>query len=151
MFVRIIFTTLLLCLFNLCFAVEVYVIDGDTIKLEGETIRFSGIDAPEIKQKCMKMKLEVPCGQISKELIEDKIEFKNLNCISEGKDQYGRTLAECFLEDESLSSYLVRQGYAFAYRKYSKKFIKDEEFAMKNNKGMWGMDFIFPWDYRRQN
>ena len=26
---------------------------------------------------------------------------------------------------------LVREGYAFAYRKYSKKFISDEDFAKK--------------------
>ena len=126
-------------------------IDGDTIKIDGEIIRFSGIDAPEIKQTCMKTKIVFHCGQISKKLIEDKIEFTNLNCISEGKDRYGRTLAECFAENESLSSYLVRQGYAFAYRKYSKKFVNDEEFAMNNNKGMWGMKFIFPWEYRRKN
>ncbi len=128
-----------------------HVIDGDTIKMDGETIRFSGIDAPEIKQTCTKMKLEVNCGQVSKKLIESKIKFSNVNCISEGKDRYERTLAECYVEDESLSSYLVREGYAFAYRKYSKKFIKDEEFAIKNNKGMWDMEFIFPWDYRKQN
>ena len=38
-------------------------------------------------------------------------------------------LAECFVNDESLSSYLVRSGYAFAYRRYSKKFIPDEDYA----------------------
>ena len=32
----------------------VSVIDGDTIKIGGEKIRFSGIDAPELKQDCFK-------------------------------------------------------------------------------------------------
>ena len=40
-----------------------------------------------------------------------------MNCVKEGKDQYKRILAECFVNNESLSSYLVRSGYAFAYRK----------------------------------
>jgi endonuclease YncB( thermonuclease family) len=46
---------------------------------------------------------------------------------------------------------LVRQGYAFAYRKYSKKFIKDEDYAKEKKMGMWNMKFLFPWDYRRKN
>ena len=39
--------------------------------------------------------------------------------------------AECFVNNESLSSYLVQSGYAFAYRKYSKKFIKDENYVLR--------------------
>ena len=77
------------------------------------------------------------------------LEFKKN--ISEGKDQYKRTLAECFVNDKSLSSYLVKSGYAFAYRKYSKKFIKDEDYARINRLGMWSMKFEYPWDFRRNN
>ena len=43
---------------------------------------------------------------------------------------------------------MVRSGYAFAYIKYSKKFIKDEEFAKENNLGLWKGDFVYPWNYR---
>ena len=53
------------------------------------------------------------------------------------------------LNGESLSSFLVRSGYAFAYRKYSKKFIKEEEFAKENKLGMWSMEFEYPWDFRK--
>jgi len=40
-------------------------------------------------------------------------------------------------------------GYAFAFRKYSDKFIKDEEFAKENKQGMWTMKFQYPWDFRK--
>ena len=79
----------------------------------------------------------------------NKIGNHKISCVSEGKDQFKRTLAECFVNNESLSSFLVRSGYAFAYRKYSKKFISDEEFAKSNQLGMWDMQFDFPWDYRK--
>ena len=79
----------------------------------------------------------------------DKIGNDNVECISDGKDQYKRTLAECFVNNESLSSYLVRSGYAFAYRRYSKKFVADEDFARINKIGMWSMEFDYPWDYRK--
>ena len=67
-------------------------------------------------------------------------------------DVYKRqVLGECFVNGESLSRYLVREGFAFAYRKYSDKFILDEEYAKSNRLGMWSMKFQFPWDYRKSN
>ena len=132
-------------------AQNVQITDGDTIKINGEKIRFSGIDTPEIKQTCIKNGIINPCGVTAKKILIDKISNNEVICISEGKDQYKRTLAECFVNDESLSSYLVRSGYAFAYRKYSKKFIADEEYAKSNKIGMWSMKFDYPWDWRKKN
>ena len=131
------------------YADQVVVTDGDTIRIDGERIRFSGIDAPELKQTCLYQDIEFQCGEFSKNLLIEKIANQNVNCVREGTDQYGRTLAECFIGQESLSRFLVRAGYAFAYRKYSKKFIKDEEYAMKKKIGMWSTDFLFPWDFRK--
>ena len=138
-----------LLFYNTSFADSLRVVDGDTIVLNGEKIRFSGIDTPELKQTCMKDDEKIFCGETAKILLIKKIGNKTLECISEGKDAYKRTLAECFVNGESLSVFLVRSGYAFAYRKYSDKFIKDEEFAKENKLGMWAMTFQYPWDYRR--
>ena len=134
---------------NISFADNLKIIDGDTIILNGEKIRFSGIDTPELKQTCLKDDQEVNCGMIAKMLLVKKIDNNTPKCISEGQDAYKRTLAECFVNGESLSAFLVRSGYAFAYRKYSKKFIKDEEFAKENKLGMWSMKFQYPWDFRK--
>ena len=136
-------------IFNQARSQELRVVDGDTIHLNGEKIRFTGIDTPELKQTCIKEGVINPCGVIAKEILIEKISDNKVECISEGKDQYKRTLAECFVNGESLSSYLVRRGYAFAYRKYSKKFIADEDYAKVNQIGMWSMEFDYPWDYRK--
>jgi endonuclease YncB( thermonuclease family) len=125
--------------------------DGDTIKINGEKIRFSGIDTPELKQTCIKEGVKNFCGKEAKQTLIDKIADNKVTCVREGKDQYKRTLAECFVNEESLSSYLVRSGYAFAYRKYSKKFITDEDYARINKLGMWSMEFDYPWDFRKNN
>ena len=130
---------------------ELKVVDGDTIYLNGEKIRFTGIDTPELKQTCLKEGIQNPCGVTAKQILIGKIGNNNVKCISEGKDQYKRILAECFVNNESLSSYLVRSGYAFAYRKYSKNFIPDEDYARINKLGMWSMEFDYPWDYRKNN
>jgi len=130
---------------------EIKIIDGDTIHLNNEKIRFTGIDTPELKQTCKKNSEIIYCGIEARQLLIDKIGKDKVICVREGKDRYKRTLAECFVNDLSLSRYLVREGFAFAYRKYSKKFINDEDFAKKNNMGMWSMNFEYPWDWRKKN
>ena len=140
---------LLLFPFSLVAQDDLRIIDGDTIYLNGDKIRFSGIDTPEINQMCKKDEIDIPCGEIAKELLIKKIGNTVPICILEDKDQYGRMLGECYIGEESLSSYLVREGFAFAYTRYSKKFVEDEQFAIKNKSGMWSMDFIFPWDFRK--
>jgi endonuclease YncB( thermonuclease family) len=150
-----VFSLTLICLFLFNISdtksSEIKIIDGDTIHIDGKKIRFSGIDTPELKQTCITNKKVIFCGIEAKNLLAKIINNRDVNCIFEGKDQYKRTLAECFVGDLSISRYLVREGYAFAYRKYSKKFVKDEEFAKENNKGMWSMSFEYPWEYRKKN
>ena len=140
---------LIFFVYNFSFAEILRVIDGDTIFLNGKKIRFSGMDAPELKQLCNKDGENIKCGVLAKQHLIKKIDNQVPKCIKEGVDQYKRILAECFVNGESLSSFLVRNGYAFAYRKYSKKFIKDEQFAKKNKLGIWSMMFQYPWVYRK--
>ena len=127
----------------------VHVIDGDTIKIGNKKIRFSGIDAPEINQYCFKNGKKILCGVLAKKALVKQIGNKVPKCVIEGKDIYKRILAECFVNEKSLSKFLVRNGYAFAYIKYSKKFIQDEEFARKNKLGLWSMKFDYPWKFRK--
>ena len=146
-----VFLLIFFLIFNQVKSQDLRVVDGDTIHLNGEKIRFTGIDTPELKQTCINQGIIDPCGVTAKEILIDKISNNEVECISEGKDRYKRTLAECFVNNESLSSYLVRSGYAFAYRKYSKKFISDEDYAKANKIGMWSMKFDYPWDHRKYN
>ena len=86
---------LLFC--NTSFADSLRVVDGDTIVLNGEKIRFSGIDTPELKQTCMNGDEKVFCGKTAKILLIKKIGNQTPECIREGKDVYKRMLSECFI------------------------------------------------------
>jgi len=137
---------------NVVLANDLRVVDGDTIVLNGEKIRFSGIDTPELKQTCMNGDEKVFCGKSAKMLLIKKIGNQIPECISEGKDVYKRTLAECFINGESLSVFLVRSGYAFDFVRYSKKkYSEDQEYAKTNKLGLWSMKFEYPWDWRKKN
>ena len=130
--------------------------DGDTIKLNGETIRFSGIDTPETIyykkyiQLCYFKGKKILCGELSKKKLIEKINNKKIYCEKEKqKDRWGRTLGEYFVNNESLSRYLVKNGYAFDFNKYSKnKFSSEQKFAKDNKLGLWTMEFIYPWEWR---
>ena len=137
-------------IFNIVNATNLEIIDGDTIKIDNIKIRFSGIDSPELSQTCLKDNLIKKCGITARLILINKIGKNKPICIHEGIDRYKRILAECYINNESLSKFLVRKGYAFAYRSYSNKFIEDENYARINKIGMWNMNFIYPWDFRKK-
>ena len=115
------------------------IIDGDTIKISGEKIRFAGIDTPE------KNKIG---HEFSKKKLKQKIDNNIVTCIREKKlDPWGRTVAECFIGNESISSFMVKNGYACDYVKYSKrKYAKEQEYAKSKKLGIWQMNFDSSWE-----
>jgi endonuclease YncB( thermonuclease family) len=128
---------------------KIQVIDGDTIHIGKLKYRFFGIDAPEIKQICEKDNTKIQCGVIAKNVLKNKIADKIPECIVKDKDRYQRLVAECFIGKESLSRFMVREGYAVAYSQYSKDFIEDEKYAKENKLGIWSMNFQIPSEYRK--
>ena len=136
------------------------VVDGDTIKINSKKIRLYGIDAPEKKQKCKKTYLTISfmsftkdymCGEVSTQKLIKKINKQKLNCDILDVDRYKRLIGECFKKNINLNSWMVSNGYAVAYRKYSKKYVSDEINAKNNKLGIWQGKFEMPWDYRRKN
>jgi len=127
--------------------------DGDTIKINGEKIRFGGIDAPEKKQICYLNGEKIYCGKISSEKLKEIIGKNKVNCIKEkDRDRYNRIIAECFVKGDSVSKNMVKSGYAFDYAKYSKKkYAKYQEYAKNNKLGIWKMKFEYPWIWRKKN
>ena len=117
------------------------VIDGDTIIINGEKIRFAGIDTPErnkVGHNFSKIKLKKKLGN------------NIISCLREPQlDPWGRTIAECFLDDESISSFMVKNGYACDYKKYSKKkYAKQQEYAKSKKLGIWGLNFERSWEIK---
>ncbi len=139
------------------------VVDGDTVYIKNYKIRLEGIDAPEMKQKCKKVKLKISsiigytfyedyyCGEHSKENLESKVQGSTIKCISFTKDRYQRYLAKCFKGKINLNRWMVRNGHAVAYRRYSKEYITDEDFAKENKLGLWQGKFLKPEKWRKLN
>ena len=143
------FLVLVISLFwgNICSANSLKIVDGDTIVLNGKKIRFEGIDTPELKQTCLKDNEKVKCGMLAKKLLIKKIGNNVPACIGKKKDFYKRTLAECFINGESLSSFMVKNGYACDYIYYSKgKYAKEQKYAKASKLGVWKMKYNTSWE-----
>ena len=126
--------------------------DGDTVKILDKRIRFHGIDTPEKKQMCIRNSKEYSCGEEATNALKRKIGGKLVTCNVQDKlDRFKRYIGVCFLEDVNLNKWMVRNGYAIAYRRYSKDYIEDENYAKKNKIGLWSSYFILPEKWRKLN
>jgi endonuclease YncB( thermonuclease family) len=126
------------------------VIDGDTIVINNTRHRFSGIDAPEKNQHCLRPKvIRWACGKAATEALKIFLENRAVSCLSTGKDRFKRFLSTCFTGPININAWIVRNGWALAYRHYSKKYVNEENLARSNMTGIWSSHFIKPWEWRR--
>lgn len=127
------------------------VIDGDTIELHGKRIRLNGIDAPESQQLCTDVAGSTwRCGQQAALALSDRIGRQTVSCQQTDTDRYGRIVADCSTGAGNLNGWMVRQGWAVAYRQYSTAYVADEHSARTARRGIWGGSFDMPWDWRAQ-
>lgn len=126
------------------------VVDGDTFVIAGERIRLDGIDAPETKQTCTRNGRRWACGRAATRAMRQLVGRNRVRCEVSGRDRYGRAIAACFASGRDLQQQLVRQGMALAYRKYSTRYVRDEDAARAEGRGLWSGEFVAPWRWRRQ-
>jgi endonuclease YncB( thermonuclease family) len=127
--------------------------DGDTLRVDegGKrvTIRLGCIDAPETAQ--------APYGMASRRLLQELAPVgAKVQLVIEGRDPYGRTVADIMRDGQSINLRMVRAGQAFAYRQYVAKcdaaaYLKAEQDAERARLGVWDVPggMTRPWDFRR--
>jgi|TARA_B110000211_G_scaffold211086_1_gene249650 endonuclease YncB( thermonuclease family) len=129
-----------------------YITDGDTVRIANKRIRLHGIDAPEANQKCNKNLEKYNCGSVSTKALIKKINKEAVKCkVQKKKDRYNRFIGVCFVGEVNLNKWMVRNGYAIAYRKYSKDYILDENYAKIKKIGLWSGTFLKPEKWRKLN
>jgi endonuclease YncB( thermonuclease family) len=125
------------------------VIDGDTMEIHGVRFRLHGIDAPESRQLCTRPTGERwRCGQRASLALSDQIGRSTVSCDPRDTDRYGRTVAVCRSRGVDLNGWLVTQGWAVAYRRYSRDYVRAEEQARAGRRGVWSGQFDMPWEWR---
>jgi len=119
------------------------IIDGDTLDISGTRIRLHGIDAPESTQACMAGEQVYRCGDRATQALADLVRGQTLRCDPMGMDRYRRTIAGCKIATtgQDIESWMVRQGFAVAYTRYSYAYVADELVARIARRGLWAGTF----------
>jgi hypothetical protein len=109
-------------------------------------------DAPESGQPCT---IEGKTSLIGKDAafaLADKIGGQVVECRPRDRDRFNRPVAVCFVGGEDINGWMVTNGWALAYRYYSRDYVSQEEQASKRKVGVWQCnDFVPPWDWRRDH
>ncbi|MCX7645078.1 MAG: thermonuclease family protein [Rhodobacteraceae bacterium] len=112
-------------------------IDGDTLEIGGERIRLFGIDAPELAQGCSRDGADWACGRWARARLAARLAGATIVCEGRGRDRYGRLVATCRAGGQDLAGLLVREGAAFAFRRYSDAYVAAEKEALIAGRGIW--------------
>lgn len=125
------------------------VIDGDTIEIGDKRYRLLGIDAPESEQTCTSLGVAYPCGREASKALNTVIGGADVTCEARDRDRYNRVVAVCHAGGHNLNGWMVGQGWALAYRRFSTDYVAHEKSAAAGKRGIWKGEFIAPWEWRR--
>ena len=123
------------------------VADGDTFtaRLNGREIkvRMHGVDAPELDQEF---------GRDAKSCLHEILQKEAFRIGTEYEDPYGRNVATVMsLKGVDLNAELVRKGCAWAFRRYSKRYLDDQKQAQDDRAGLWSRSNPQPpWKWRKR-
>lgn len=125
------------------------VVDGDTVAIHGKRIRLNGVDAPESQQVCESNGQEYPCGERATEALIALLAGQTTECVEVTRDRYQRIVARCQVGSTDVAGWMVENGWAIAYRKYSLDYVEAEQRAQSQKSGMWAGIFTQPEEWRR--
>src|SRR6266481_5928051 len=127
--------------------------EGHLVQIGNTRIRLGGIDAPAVDQLCLNTKGERwTCGAAARDELIHHAENKTWTCHTrQVADRRGRQVARCEVDGEDIQKWLVQNGWALSYTRFSHDYDADEMAAREAKAGMWQGAFIAPWDWRVRN
>lgn len=129
----------------------VRVIDADSLEVNGRSVRLFGIDAVEKNQTCQDRRgREWPCGRHATEKLAAALDGQTVRCQVQDTDRYGRAVSVCEAGGKDINHWVVRNGWAVAYTRYSRDYVGAEAEARAEKAGIFAGSFIPPEDWRRK-
>jgi endonuclease YncB( thermonuclease family) len=149
-------SVLLLCIPALAQAADVTGVpkirDGDQVTIGSTRIRLAGIDAPNLDQLCLNAASERwTCGVAARDGLVAYVGTKSWTCHVQRTDRFGRSVAKCEVDGEDIGQWLVKNGWALSYVRFSHVYDGDEKAAREAKAGLWAGAFMAPWDWRVRN
>src|SRR5450631_1148548 len=105
--------------------------EGDTVLIGTTRIRLGGIDAPSVDQLCLNNVGERwTCGVAARDELIKYADNKTWTCHVRQTDRRGRQVARCEVDGEDIQKWLVVNGWALSYVRFSHDYDDDEKTAI---------------------
>jgi endonuclease YncB( thermonuclease family) len=124
---------------------EPFVLDADTLVLEGEEVQLYGIDAPENAQLCEVQGVAYACGEPAAEALHRLLSGRPLTCTIMGSAPDGDELVRCRVGATDVQDWLVSEGWALADPAESSDYLDEQRAADHANIGIWRGHVLGPW------
>lgn len=111
------------------------VIDGDTLRVHGITVRLKGISAPE---------LDEPGGRQALDALRALVGRRLVRCELTGEMTRRREVGYCEAAGRDLQAELVRTGVAMACPRYSRRYVSLEAEPRSRQVGVWSNGYTLP-------
>jgi endonuclease YncB( thermonuclease family) len=114
-----------------------YAVGADTVRIGSQTVRLTGIEAPESEQRCGTGARAWRCGAAAEAALSRLVGGRHLKCSVSGSDEAGRGLGQCTVGDRDVGSELVRHGHVFAEGTVLVRYASQEREAKAARAGLW--------------
>src|SRR3984893_16752957 len=127
--------------------------EGDHVQIGSARIRLGGIDAPSADQLCLNNSGERwTCGIGARDELIKNAANQSWTChLRQAADRRGGVIARCEVDGEDIQKWMVRNGWALSYARFSHDYDDDEKAARDAKAGMWQGGFTARWDWRVRN
>jgi endonuclease YncB( thermonuclease family) len=127
-------------------------LDIQMIEIDGQRILLFGIDSVMRKQACTLDGKIWDCWGAAMRNLQIMVDQGPATCEPVGDpDVYGRILARCKINGQSLNEQLVRKGWAVARPSETTDYVAAEAEAKKQKLGLWQGQFQMPDVFRRSH
>ena len=125
-------------------------VDSTVIAINGQRIMLFGIDSVMRKQSCTIGGKVWQCWAAAVRDLEILVDQGPTTCEVIGEpDVYGRVLARCSINGQSLNEQHVQRGWAVARRSETTDYVAAEAEAKEKKLGLWQGEFMMPDAFRR--
>ena len=92
---------------------------------------------------------QAPVRKDAATALTDKLGRLPVTCAELDRDRYKRIVTKCAVAGEDLGEWMVLNGWAVAYVRYSYEYSRAEHFAKTDRRGIWAGEFEMPWAWRK--